>query len=332
MFQGQTSTFAIFHCPSDTREGESYRSLCNALPRMKDWLLSLNLLVMCVQAGEPLEVVGMKGERVSLPCMHRDEERTLQKKVVLWQRGAIVVHVQNATGSQFGDQERRYNNRTKVDDQEFSRGNFSLTFGPLQLEDEGGYMCVVLKTSEQWKTLHTAHIQLYVAAHYSTPTIVGPNPERVQTGDLVNLTCHSSGGYPEPTVSWTDGESRSLLDMRQDNFSQDAVSGLWSISSMIQVEVSANSSFTCTVVNTRTNESTTSPAWSGSNTGSSVQQTRRNILLYVTLLVITLALLVALGLVYQRTTRRKEMIVACPEGHQMIPMRKETVLPDYSPC
>ncbi|XP_059817388.1 uncharacterized protein LOC132388993 [Hypanus sabinus] len=304
------------------------------ITRMKDWLLSLNLLIMCVQAvaGEPLEVVGMMGKHVSLPCAHRDEKRTLQTKTVLWQRGKTVVHIQNSTGGQAKEQDDRYNGRTEMDGQEFSQGNNSLTLKLLQLEDEGCYMCIVLTNSKHWEVQYSANIQLYVAANFSTPTIVGPNPERVQPGDLVNLTCHSSGGYPKPTVNWTDGENRPLLGTRQDDFSQDGVLRLWNISSMIQVKVTAKSSFACTVVNTRTNRSTTSPAWSGSIEENPVQQ--RNILLYVTLLVITLAMLVALGLARRRMTRRAEMTVtvACPEAHQMISTRNKTVLLDHSPC
>ncbi|XP_051901498.1 CD276 antigen-like [Pristis pectinata] len=299
---------------------------------MNDWLLGLFLTVACAEAGQ-LTVVGLKGEPVTLPCVDKDGRPSSPNTLVSWQKGNEMVHVQNGRGRLREQQDAVYRNRTGMDAQGFSQGNFSLTFGPLRLADEGKYQCIVLEEPQRDK-LHNAEVRLYVGASYSTPSIVGPPLGDTSPGDVVNLTCLSSGGYPQPVVNWTDGESRPLVNVSsEDEMGQDQGSKLWNVSSVIWVTVTPNSSFICTVRNPRTGEICRSSPWRGFRSQLPENLPRRSTLSYVTPVVIALTLLVALGLVYQRKTSwRTEMTVTCSEEHQMNPLMQGTVLPVQVPC
>ncbi|XP_051901487.1 CD276 antigen-like isoform X2 [Pristis pectinata] len=223
------------------------------------YLTTLSVL-LSVHSGDTVTVHW--GEHAFLLCRYNKEEGfSLRDNYFSWQLGKMMVYLFEGGKSKEKDIDGEYKGRvTTIGTVE--RGNLSLQITNVTPNDEGVYTChIFTKVPEQTKT-DECSIRLQVTANYSTPSIVGPLSGDASPGDVVNLTCLSSGGYPQPVVNWTDGESRPLVNVSsEDEMGQDQGSKLWNVSSVIEVMVTPNSSFICTVRNPRTGEIRRSSPW-----------------------------------------------------------------------
>ncbi|XP_069792490.1 ICOS ligand-like [Narcine bancroftii] len=308
---------------------------------MKNWWMGIFLLVTCGVAGDctmqqmdrgrqarwahhTTVVLGLLGQEIILPCVDAKAGRTDWRfLLVSWQRGKEVVHAQDGWGSQKEGQHKRYTNRTTMDEQAFGRGDYSLRLTGLRRADEGDYKCILLQDVK----LQESTVTLVTAANFSRPVIEGPDSELTEEGQTVNLTCLSWGGYPKPRVSWMDGDERPLTNATQDNqTSADPVSGLWNISSWIQVKPTPNSSYTCTVLNTRTGERRSSVPWHGIWEDDAKLGRRNKTFSLVMAAVMVCGILVALGLVLlnlRKGSHHPEMHTGRYEEHQTIALNSQ---------
>lgn len=87
-----------------------------------------------------------------------------------------------------------------------------------------------------------------ISANYSQPKIAPLRTGELKPNDYLNLSCSSSGGYPEPKqmtwlISQGNKTSRFIHPM---NVSQDAVTKLYNVTTMLNITVPANTLITIT--------------------------------------------------------------------------------------
>ncbi|XP_026107929.1 butyrophilin subfamily 2 member A2-like [Carassius auratus] len=156
--------------------------------------VSLTLVV----PGDP--VVAHVGSTVILPCWISPAQNAealeirwyrhdqFNNPVLLYNHGKIQVV-----------QEESYRNRSSLtlrSDQSggLNEGDVSLHLEKLTLQDEGSFRCYVSGDREY----DSKQVALKITALGSTPVLV---PKSLDDG-RVNISCRSSGWYPEPSVTW----------------------------------------------------------------------------------------------------------------------------------
>ncbi|KAM3592896.1 uncharacterized protein V6R79_001269 [Siganus canaliculatus] len=112
--------------------------------------------------------------------------------------GEVAVYAYYRNQNQLARQDPGFKGRTSLFNQEISRGNASLQLTGLKVQDQGRYKCytsTVLGSKESFT-------ELKVEAPVREVTIQ-------HLGD--QITCSSSGLYPEPTLTWSTGSPPSDL-------------------------------------------------------------------------------------------------------------------------
>lgn len=81
-----------------------------------------------------------------------------------------------------------------------------------------------------------------ISANYSQPEIAWLHTGELKPNKYLNLSCSSSGGYPEPKqMTWLiSHENRTLRLMRHMDVSQDAVTKLYSVTTKLNITVPAD--------------------------------------------------------------------------------------------
>ncbi len=90
------------------------------------------------------------GEDVILPCSVKPHISVVDMKVE-WSRSdlrGLLVHLYDDHDDRNTDQSQAYRGRTKLNHQELQRGDASLKLSPVQVSDEGRYMCFI--QSKSW--------------------------------------------------------------------------------------------------------------------------------------------------------------------------------------
>ncbi|NXP36934.1 CD86 protein, partial [Leiothrix lutea] len=132
-----------------------------------------------------------------------------------------------------------YINRTKVD-----MGKWTLQLSNAGVEDEGHYECIIIQkiTEAERAVIHTSEFSLHIIANYSQPEIELHSGELKPNGYL-NLSCSSSGGYPEPKeMTWLiSQENITHSTTAHMDVSQDAVTKLYNVTSKLNIPVPTKS-------------------------------------------------------------------------------------------
>ncbi|XP_052428706.1 CD276 antigen isoform X4 [Carassius gibelio] len=186
-------------------------------------------------------VTGFYGEALILSCSFPvDSSWDLKSTVITWQRGLDVVHRFYYSQDQLDRQNRHFVNRTSLFIQEMARGNASLRLDKVTVQDAGVYTCSVsTNTGSQKKSFGVK-----IGAFYSEPRL-----QFSVLTDGVNLLVTSDGGYPSPTLQWLM-ENSDITNQTQTRLMQDTQSGLYVVSSWINLTNVSNSSLTFLLHNT----------------------------------------------------------------------------------
>uniref|UniRef100_A0A8D2NLT3 CD86 molecule n=1 Tax=Zonotrichia albicollis TaxID=44394 RepID=A0A8D2NLT3_ZONAL len=172
-------------------------------------------------------------------CFPNSQEIDVKNLIIFWQKDNKVVHEVYHGQEKHENLSPEYINRTKVD-----MAKWTLQLLNAGVEDEGHYKCIVMeKTTEQPKmVIHQSEWSLHIIANYSQPEIELHSGELKPNGYL-NLTCSSSGGYPEPKeMTWLiSHENKTLSSPAHMNVSQDAVTKLYNVTSKLNIPVPAGS-------------------------------------------------------------------------------------------
>uniref|UniRef100_A0AAY3ZYQ5 Zgc:153911 n=1 Tax=Denticeps clupeoides TaxID=299321 RepID=A0AAY3ZYQ5_9TELE len=174
------------------------------------------------------------GQPVVLPCTFPvGPTWTLDSTVITWQRGQEVVHSFYHMRNQLSQQSSHYTNRTSLYLSEIAKGNASLRLDNATLGDIGQYACSVsTNVGSQKKSF-----PLKVAAWY-------PEPElqiSTSAGSAVVLLT-TEGGFPSPTLQWFNSSSvEDVTNKTVTNITQDKDSGLYQVTSSLQLHWPSNS-------------------------------------------------------------------------------------------
>ncbi|XP_043078291.1 myelin-oligodendrocyte glycoprotein-like [Puntigrus tetrazona] len=95
-----------------------------------------------------LQVTGVVGGSVVLPCSSTEHDHKAQDTEVHWrQNGKILFDIINGEDS-LAQQNPQYKNRTETFPEEYVTGNFSIKLNNLQHTDSGKYICLISHSSE----------------------------------------------------------------------------------------------------------------------------------------------------------------------------------------
>ncbi|XP_017374397.1 T-lymphocyte activation antigen CD80 isoform X2 [Cebus imitator] len=209
-------------------------------PSKGPYLMFFHLLVLFVLfhicQGIIQVTKGVK-EVATLSCGHNVSVGELAQTRIYWQKEKKMVLTMMS-----GDMNiwPKYKNRTIFD----ITNNLSIVILALRPSDEGTYECVVLKyEKDAFKREHLAEVMLSVKADFPTPSIT--DFEIPTSSDIRRLICSTSGGFPEPHLSWLEnGEELNAINT---SVSQDPETELYTISSKLDFNMTTNHSFMCLI-------------------------------------------------------------------------------------
>ncbi|KAI3372972.1 hypothetical protein L3Q82_023411 [Scortum barcoo] len=185
--------------------------------------------------GPSQPIVATVGEDVVLPC-YLDPVVNAFDWTVEWARPDLNPKyiLRRRHGAEMENKKHpSYEGRTSMFIDELQHGNVSLKLSKVKISDEGTYRCFIIDLDR------SSNVQLVVGAA-SSPVI------QEATEVSGQLQCESGGWYPEPEVSWLDGEGR-LLPAGPAETVRGPDDGLFTISSRVTVEKKHGNNFTCRV-------------------------------------------------------------------------------------
>ncbi|XP_016315164.1 CD276 antigen homolog [Sinocyclocheilus anshuiensis] len=146
-------------------------------------------------------VLVVRGATALLPCEFEPNSNAL---VITWQReeDARVVHSFYYERDQLERQSSDYFNRTKLNHEEFTKGNASLSIASFGLKDAGKYLCIVSNS----KGSDRGVVHLVYTAFYSEPRL----SILLKSTDVT--VQYETEGYPRPEVMWLGSGGQNLTD------------------------------------------------------------------------------------------------------------------------
>nr|XP_021333757.1 butyrophilin-like [Danio rerio] len=217
-------------------------------------LLLLNLLTDCSVSitvkVPPGFVVAHVGSTVILPCWISPAQNAEAMEIRWYRQKQFKTPVLLYEHGRIQDkQEESFRNRSSLTPRSdhsggLKGGDVSLQLEKITIQDEGPFHCYVSGHS----AYDSAELELKVTAPGSAPVLF---PRALDDGRL-NVSCSSSGWYPEPNITWTSDQGKTL---RPAGVSlHRAADGLFSVHSWTTVSPSDAQLVSCSV-STTTGES-----------------------------------------------------------------------------
>ncbi|XP_037389005.1 butyrophilin subfamily 2 member A2-like isoform X2 [Pygocentrus nattereri] len=189
-------------------------------------------------------VSGLNGDSVSLPCTV-SKSIDAKKFEVRWYRPSMYsTPVLLYKSGQIVEISAKHQGRVSFLGA-LEKGDVSLKLDNLTVADEGLYICQV--SSDSWYEM--SNMSLKIRAVGSIPILSVAHAEEGQ----VNVSCHSHGWLPKPSLNWRDGTGRELKHQSKDTFSKDS-EGLMSVSSWLLVSSSDLGWLSCIVALSASNQ------------------------------------------------------------------------------
>uniref|UniRef100_H2ZU37 Ig-like domain-containing protein n=1 Tax=Latimeria chalumnae TaxID=7897 RepID=H2ZU37_LATCH len=181
--------------------------------------------------GSDQPIIAVVGEVVVLPCQ-LSPKMSAKDKAIRWVRDQInsPVYLYKNTFHITDEQDQAYRGRTALFEEKLETGNVSLGMKNVRVSDEGIYSCFV--ESSTW--YEETKIEVIVTGTGSDPLIYLDDYE----GKRIRLGCKSSGWYPKPEVTWTDGKSQNLTIVSKTIETED--DGLFSVNSYVITDDSSH--------------------------------------------------------------------------------------------
>ncbi|XP_074890884.1 T-lymphocyte activation antigen CD86 isoform X2 [Buteo buteo] len=175
-----------------------------------------------------------------LSCYFPNSQKTDIKDLrIFWQKGdGEVVHEVYYGQEKHDNLSPKYINRTKMD-----MDKWTLQLLNAGIVDEGQYTCIIQHRDKgSPKVIHTSECVLHIIANYSQPEIAWLHTGELKSKKYLNLSCSSSGGYPEPKqMAWLISHENTTRGLAPHmDISQDAVTKLYNVTSKLNITVPTN--------------------------------------------------------------------------------------------
>ncbi|NXJ09909.1 CD86 protein, partial [Odontophorus gujanensis] len=175
-----------------------------------------------------------------LSCYFSNSQKTdINNIIIFWQKDTgEVVHEVYLGQERHEHVDHKYINRTKMD-----MDKWTMQLLNVGIVDEGQYKCVIMHMDKGPKKLiHESECLLNITANYSQPEIAQLHTGELKPNENLNLSCSSSGGYPEPKQMIWLISSENITDrlIRHMDILQDAVTKLYNVTSKLNIPVPAD--------------------------------------------------------------------------------------------
>ncbi|XP_035248684.1 CD276 antigen-like [Anguilla anguilla] len=202
-------------------------------------------------------VTAVFGQGVVIPCSTRDPPTRISGSRIYWQgsnprrsknpkKDSEVMLVYNGGKVEDHLQTPLYRNRTSLFPDRLRHGNFSLKIDPVKTEDNQTRVVVQYeKRPSSFEPICQAAIR--VTARYQKPAV---NLSCTQRAGLVEVTCDTQGGFPEPIVNWSL-QNHTLLHSQEveRTVKPDPRNGTFIVHLTVLLNASEGQTFTCFVTN-----------------------------------------------------------------------------------
>ncbi|KAM6185070.1 butyrophilin-like protein 2 [Rhynchocyon petersi] len=226
----ETVSCAI-HSPILNEEKESTISIQG---KLENELASLQVL------GPSQPILVRVGEDIQLTC-YLSPKADAQNLEVRWVRvhryPAVYVYMDGKHVT--GEQMEEYKGRTVLLSDAIDEGRLTLKIHNAKVSDDGLYRCLFEKDGVYQET----SLDLKVAGLGSSPLIT---MKELKDGE-VELTCSSSGWFPQPLVQWRDIEGK-IIPSLSEALTQDS-HGLFNVQTSVLVRNSSDVNVTCSISN-----------------------------------------------------------------------------------
>ncbi|XP_057889059.1 CD276 antigen isoform X2 [Melospiza georgiana] len=253
------STIPAFPCvfpqllvPREDPPQQDSRS-CSLIPAFPVPRMPIPLLILALGLAGAMEVqvpeepvVALFGQDATLLCSFSPEANfSVAELSLIWQLTDTKRLVHEFSGGQdrLQDQGQGYANRTALFYDQLQRGNVSLLLRRVRIADEGSFTCFV-----RVRDYDSAAVALQVAAPYSKPSVHLEPSKDLKPGDVAEVTCHASRGYPEASVLWQDSQGANLT-ANVTTWQVANEEGLFEVRSVLRVLVEPNVTYSCLVLN-----------------------------------------------------------------------------------
>ncbi|MGH0158926.1 UNVERIFIED_CONTAM: hypothetical protein FKN15_053654 [Acipenser sinensis] len=191
--------------------------------------------------------IAVYGEPAFLECSYTTSgDSPLNQLVVTWQRKDEVVHSFYYGSDQPVSQSQHYRNRTSLYLSQLLKGNASLRLDRVGPQDTGDYLCSVSNLEGTGKDV----LHLAFAAYYKEPRFSA----KLHSGNTSLL--YESEGYPEAQVQWLTPQGRDLPH-RTEALQQINGSELYTLKSLLVVDLNSDTDFTFILQNDMLNQTIT---------------------------------------------------------------------------
>ncbi|NXI26833.1 CD86 protein, partial [Sterrhoptilus dennistouni] len=173
---------------------------------------------------------------VHLSCYFPNSQKIdIKNLIIFWQKDINTVVNEVYYGQEKHDNlSSEYINRTKVD-----MDKWALQLLNAGVEDEGHYQCIIMQktTGGATEVIHQSVCSLHIIANYSQPEIAELHSGELKPNGYLNLSCSSSGGYPEPKeMTWLISHANITHSTTAHmDVSQDAVTKLYNVTSKLNI-------------------------------------------------------------------------------------------------
>ncbi|KAM9384701.1 ICOS ligand-like isoform 2-T2 [Pholidichthys leucotaenia] len=258
----------------------------------------------------------MVGRPVSLPCF-TTESLTFENMTMEWRTDRELVL---RSVWKDGDVDIWSLNSATFSADAALMGNLTLGLPAVKPKyDRANYSLFIVSGEERLKLLCT--ICLRIAASFSSPQVLKE--------DNTSFLCHSSGGYPLPTVYWLINDTE---EPPEGSVRTQAVwlpeSVLYNVTSLLTVNISQDDSVSCVIENPSINQ-TVSTVY-GVPSSTVVSRASNGMWIFSTALCVVVGIMVLVGVAYQihldRVSKRKKKEFQRPQkGYKRRPRYLEEI-------